>query len=1248
MKKGINLDVNPRDHAEDVYPYALNVVRTESYRAFVNERGDEFRLELEGKKVLGTMSLEKHFLLFLGSAPNVFGEMANSEIAVYDTDAQELRYVQNLNYQLRFHNDYPIQSVYQRNNKGEIVIAFTDDLNPPRIININTVIDPRVIEAPDENDTLLFPDTVVPNMSFRVRNTGGNLYAGTYWFGIKYRNDDGTVTGTVDVKGPAWTMLSNIQADRSNFAGNDGSTLTNKSIEIQFEGLDTRFQYIDLVIIAKINGVYRAWLIERILIDTINMQYVYSGTEDTNEIPLEEALVPMAWYNKAYTIALHENRLYIGNLEGDAEENYQPIANNVVINYNTRLVHLDAQGGYGNNQIRAKGFAHGEVYAFYIRFNMHSGMKTRWYHIPGREALASDIAAANFTGLNLSQPYQKYQVDDTCDTAGATSNMGYWENKNEQYPTEGNFPTGNVRHHRFPSIEYCKRVHYLNEPLYGVQYLDKLSIDVENVDVLQNPEIQSWEIGYAKRSYTNSTVIDTDICLLGALKDPSENQNGTTFPDRITTTAGNWNLSSNRPGASLDWQDKLVFAGSTDTREHVRMHSPSILLRQPSIFPYLKFELRMQKANLAEPYYSQDIPDEVAAFNSSNAGIGRRGGRLARTGNNQGNLAAVVIDYTADNVVANLSTINDTTRFRSLDRFEYIPANTLLDDWNNITGEACAVGVCHNKIEGLSLDGVTLATYSANDNGPLWRNNKPYESTYLTSIMQFKEDMYNRFDSQTVIPLDTNFSQQSTANNTEIWGGDTFSGYYSFTTHTGRHAQEEFTAQEGTGVFIIRRHVTESTINTDLIHEGSEVWERKYPLTEPIEIVRNFALSQAHNSFRYNEDYSALNDLNPGDIFDPTDDLIDDFPYRVAWSEQMLTEATTTGWKTWRPNNYWEQPKNKGEITNLASLADKFIVHHQFSVFLTRTRLNIQTDNISGIYLGAVGSIFEAPPQEILPNSGFAGTHHKLGAIVTKLGYIFADVTQGRLFILTDTLQEISSKGLRHFFQEYLRHRKTEVQYKKIRIPFKSFCMTYDDGEGNIEKRHVFVIHKHRDNADMAPESTVPGTIYTVEYDFYKGSPRLTEDIQLRGMPGLDTEGSVLVKRSHYWLYTLKLWDDYPQPMEGYIYMDSYVKHHVQDMYENPYNNIGITIGFDEQTDRILITKNNKGNQTSTGQVRGNIKTQPSLLCFFEDGDLVEYWSNTDPNDAVEDEHKVYRLRLQGDCTSPMKIYRAENGVDND
>src|SRR5690606_4289242 len=87
--------------------------------------------------------------------------------------------------------------------------------------------------------------------------------------------------------------------------------------------------------------------------------------------------------------------------------------------------------------------------------------------------------------------------------------FGAWENLNENYPLGGGFPTGKVRHFKFPSLQWFRENAYGQD--YGIKFWDKLGVKINNLDLTTITDCDgnspiSFELGYAKRNGYNNLI----------------------------------------------------------------------------------------------------------------------------------------------------------------------------------------------------------------------------------------------------------------------------------------------------------------------------------------------------------------------------------------------------------------------------------------------------------------------------------------------------------------------------------------------------------------------------------------------------------------------------------------------------------------------------------------------------------------------------------------------------------------------
>ena len=86
------------------------------------------------------------------------------------------------------------------------------------------------------------------------------------------------------------------------------------------------------------------------------------------------------------------------------------------------------------------------------------------------------------------------------------------------------------------------------------------------------------------------------------------------------------------------------------------------------------------------------------------------------------------------------------------------------------------------------------------------------------------------------------------------------------------------------------------------------------------------------------------------------------------------------------------------------------------SLFKAAGKQTMQMGDGSDAYVGS-GDIFKQEPTEIVQTkSGFGGTQSKYAALTTRYGYFFVDRKGKKVFMMKDTLLEISALGMENWF----------------------------------------------------------------------------------------------------------------------------------------------------------------------------------------------------------------------------------------
>lgn len=983
--KGLFTDSRPLQQPDGTYPHGKNGLQFDLRGAVVNEEGFQRLAAVVPYRLIGVVETDKYPVLIstdnTNSAIGFLNVDTGNYVPIFDDSA--------LPYKLGFNTAWPVTGVSQRNYKNELVCAITDFHTFPMYFNADNLDVTRL------EDWNLFPYFRVPTIGTTVE-TGGRLLPGTYYITGRYQRNDGT-TGAYFPVNLGRTVPSN----------NGQAGFTDKELVITIDNADTSYDYIVLAVVSRISGVTSAVELEPIPINRSGPTITsYNGEAFTQVVSMEEILTPPPVYNRIGRLGQLNDALYAAVLKKKPEIlDMQPYANLVEVEFESKLLN-GKDPGLAHVTGEEKGFMHEEVYALYIRYRLAEGGFTKCYHIPGIEPIGGQLLnspkalAGGFTGA-------VFQTEDTITTFNAgtkTGTPGCWKNQTELYPDVPEFgmlANSPVRHHKMPSIHWCKQNFYSSNPNYGRTELDILGIKLNNVTIPAQyiGVIDGYELLYAKRSIANMTVYGQSILLHGAVG--RDDQVVSTGNVDILTTGANWNSGPvTRSSTSYDRKNDLYLRQDT-----MRFHAFDVLFNKPGIRPtYISSQLYMRKEGLKAQSLVQDGigPDESTTPTIH------------------------LLDYTATPCTI---TAPANQLLRGIKNGgSYLPFGTDVNRFINTRHEYCFAGELKGANWPLNPGLAMIMT----SNVTLSPGNTPVDyisdfiETYLINLKALKTDLYRSFYSQVLI---TAGNAQNLTSNTTYFGGDTYIGNYTFHTY-GRHDVPDywegyFGGGPNCGKKVIHRFVCEMTSNIHLRYElPGNVYSKWFPNTSLVfgdgtSYPEYWDRTLEPNQFGYNKDLNALNDLVAGSIYSPYTEVINDFPHRIHRGGKLSKQTKFRNWRNFLPLDYYEMQKNMGYISNIEGIDDSLLIHCENALFRTQDKAKLDAGLLS-VTLGA-GDIFQFEPQEIQSAKlGYAGTQHNLACVNTPAGYVFIDAKQGEIYLFKGELKNISG-GLTRFFRDAFR-----------------------------------------------------------------------------------------------------------------------------------------------------------------------------------------------------------------------------------
>jgi len=490
-RTGMNMDQSVNQIPKGTLSYALNA-SVENFDAnsvnYQNEPGNEFCLDFPtGYHVIGEHFIaEQNKHVFFLANP----DLKKSEIGfMLNNDCIYRTYV-NADC-LNFNIYYPIHKAVHKITNCSTEIYWTDGLNQRRFLNLDDitsiytvkpgtdVCDNETIPIVDCNKLNIQPDFDIPQLAVKDVTTGGSLIAGTYQFAIQYCDSVGDgYTSYYSVTNP--TPIADINKTTPNFDYEVG-----KSIVLSINNIDVTgyFRYFNLAVIKTINNITSVELVGTYFIDDNEKRVTYTGqNQEQVRLTINDIFEKFPYYEVAQDITAVQDILIWDNLTSLDKVNYQRIANQIQLQWQTYKIPDNENYSDELNATNLRGYLRDEVYAFEIVFLLKNGKQTEGFHIPGRVKNLNELGLPDVpttdpdfigepqyvdpgTGIGYSPYWKIYNTASvigpaTGDPIGSATpyefgEFSYWESE-EVYPCNelvwGELANQPIRHHKFPDV----------------------------------------------------------------------------------------------------------------------------------------------------------------------------------------------------------------------------------------------------------------------------------------------------------------------------------------------------------------------------------------------------------------------------------------------------------------------------------------------------------------------------------------------------------------------------------------------------------------------------------------------------------------------------------------------------------------------------------------------------------------------------------------------------------------------------
>lgn len=499
--KGINRDDTSVNQLAGSWRDAKNIIINTASNLQTEEAISDY-YTMTNRTVCGIIPLDQDFAVFSYLIDN--DDVKNNSLTIVTLAASEGSTGETVfnSTLLDFDEESPIRGEYKYNFKGERIIIWYADNDLPRTINIdnpelNLDAFGEFVYPEDIIHTRLHPEYVVPNYYLiGVANTGGNLPSGVYYITIQYILIDGSYGNFQQISNPIFVNQFSSNDDWWNITANAADTSTTKYIQLGLSNLDERYDKFRIGILHKANGTYNAYYGKEYYVSNTSEVGIHTliGLESAS---LDDLTIANLSFKRLNTSVPINNRLYVANIQFEDDIDYQKYANNIKVGwlFDDVVSLTDYKNSYKDETVlfNQRTLMPGEVYAIYIRFIKRlDNASTHAYHIPGRvvipyeqEILDDPVFEGKYT--DISDTPRRFQLLDTSSDIeiDGLKPLSAWENDSEIYPSEDIYngldvqdaSSGGVdlrgqkvRHHKMPSYHKLMTlagVDYGNKPEYS-------------------------------------------------------------------------------------------------------------------------------------------------------------------------------------------------------------------------------------------------------------------------------------------------------------------------------------------------------------------------------------------------------------------------------------------------------------------------------------------------------------------------------------------------------------------------------------------------------------------------------------------------------------------------------------------------------------------------------------------------------------------------------------------------------------
>jgi len=978
FEKGLHRSNSPITQPEGSYPDAINWVRNDEGR-LLNEELEEI-VSSYPKELMGYTILNAEAICLFADEIGIFDKVTKTYTTLINTPFSDIT--------------SSVEAKARVGLYGNRLLYFVEKDKYIRRVDLDNLTAYTTID-----DYQLQLDFQLPEISNVTINTSGNLPTGVYYLAARYMTEGGNKTATGLISEPIYIVDGIKNNNTDNYDGAPPNSPSNKSITFNVTNNDTTYPYVEILVATYegITNVLTSYSLGTYNNNTSNITFS-DVTQFVDRVPLTDLTTNPTFYEGAGSIEQKDNILILSNLkvkqrDTDIQElvndirvlvvpKYIPQSNNITLfnkSLNSTLAPIASTGTIGdiivdtatNNDTQSskseayiKDFQRGETYSFALTPIYTDGSLGFAYPIKAKySSNINGFATTYESGNSYSQKYP--------DNYGSLAGL-------------------NVINHKIPDVD--------EYPLYKDGNLIQLTLNFVNIDLSSKPDIVGYVIGYQKRDSSLNTSILTEGIIRPFMVD---NDTSSKFWCPFLTGANRAKDNTNKVAKSQVFQKDYSFL-SPDIIHGKEIEGTRIrtIGKQKIFSSTIGREGTSSGSQMVEFSFTHPTDDFV---------VDTKEGDIIETLD----IPNLPFGTTPYNYTVNGTGFN----VRGTKGYKHISSSsTLITQATDLQASDLIQDYYLDKGEWSSLQTTDRTITNTSFNVFIGRimNNQ-----YSSGIQ------YGRLENAEYCPL--GYSLDKTVQSI-IVGGDTFTQKYAFDVCEGVH--DDLNLDDPTGVngyWVVRGIMylyIQSQNNYSYKHyELGEVpyypkYKTLYSSVEPLGLG-NIDHTKGYST-GYNRQYSAVNDLRRSVPKPLLFQEVVNYPNRSIYSEQAFEGELEDSYRVFLPNSFHDIPKNKGEIIDTFVYNNTFYHHTERSLFKSFFNPNTTQATSEGeVILGNAG-IFRLPSIELFTqDGGYVGTTTKAG-INTPFGRILLDNHQGKVFLLSEGINEISDNGLFSYFRELI------------------------------------------------------------------------------------------------------------------------------------------------------------------------------------------------------------------------------------